>query len=162
MTAGQTISAGTNGNALSWSMLDQLLDAVPNGADVIFMPRSVLRAYRTLLRTGSGGMTPDSVIMSDFGMPLIAHNGTPILVTDFLPLTETQGSNATTCSVYAARLNETDGLHGIVGGEAAGIQFEEIGTVQNKDSTRSRLKWYTGLALKSTKSIARIQGITNV
>jgi hypothetical protein len=35
---------------------------------------------------------------------------------------------------------------------------EDLGTVQNKDATRTRIKWYTGLALKSTKSLARLEG----
>jgi hypothetical protein len=34
--------------------------------------------------------------------------------------------------------------------------------VQNKDATRTRVKWYCGLALKSTKSVARLSGVTNV
>jgi hypothetical protein len=161
VTAAQTISAGTNGNAISYSMLDQLVDAVPNGPDLIMMTRSALRAYRALLRT-QGGSTSDSIIIGNFGQPIIAHNGVPIIINDYMPVTETQGSNATTCSIYAMRLNESDGLHGIVGGEAAGITYEDIGTVQNKDVSRSRIKWYTGLALKSTRSLARIQGITNV
>jgi hypothetical protein len=39
---------------------------------------------------------------------------------------------------------------------------ENIGTVQNKDAVRIRTKWYTGLALKSTRSIAGLQGVTNI
>ncbi|ENK7527313.1 phage major capsid protein, partial [Acinetobacter baumannii] len=35
-------------------------------------------------------------------------------------------------------------------------------TVQNKDATRIRLKWYVGLVLKSTKSLARLKGVTNI
>jgi hypothetical protein len=39
---------------------------------------------------------------------------------------------------------------------------EPIGTVQNKDAFRWRVKWYAGLALKSTRSASRLVGITNV
>lgn len=161
VVAGQTISAGTNGAALTLSMLDELLDAVPNGADAIIMRPGTLRAYRAQLRA-LGGVTADSSIVSDFGMPLIAHNGVPILLNEFLPATETQGSSTATASVYAVRFNEADGLHGIYGGPSAGIRIEDVGTVQNKDAQRLRLKWYCGLALKSTKSLSRIKGITNV
>lgn len=120
ITAGQTISAGVNGNALTFSMLDQLVDAVPNGPDAILMTRGTLRAYRALVR-GAGGATTDSMMMGNFGQPIMAHNGTPIIINDFLPINETQGSNANTCSIYAMRLNEADGLHGLAGGEAASI-----------------------------------------
>jgi len=158
--AGQTIEAGANGAALSLSMLDELLDAVPNGADVLVMRSGTLRAYRALLRA-MGGTTPESIMIENFGyMP--AHNGVPIVVNDFLPGDETQGTETASCSVYAARLNEVDGLHGIFGGDAAGMVVEDIGTVQNKDATRTRLKWYCGTALKSTKSLARVKGLTNI
>lgn len=159
----QTISAGTNGNALSFSMLDELLDAVPYGADAIIMTPSVLRAYRAALRAaGLGGSSPEVIMIHNFGLPVPAHNGVPILINEFLPKNETQGSSTTTTSVYAVRFNEVDGLHGLYGGDAAGIVVEDLGTVQNKDATRTRLKWYCGLALKSNKSLARIKGITNV
>lgn len=157
----QLVSAGTNGNALTLSMLDELCDAVPNGADVIVMKRGTIRAYRALLRATYG---TDAVMqqLENFGRPMLTHNGIPIIMNEFLPGNETQGANATTCSAYALRLNEADGLHGLFGGDNAGLVVENVGTVQNKDATRLRVKWYCGLALKSTRSIARLGGITNI
>jgi len=157
----QEIVAGANGAALTFDMLDELLDAVPNGADVIMMRSGTIRALRALLRT-AGGLEPAHVMMENFGRPMLTHNGVPIIVNDFLPGDETQGTENAACSIYAMRLNEVDGLHGLYGGETAGIVLEDIGTVQNKDATRTRLKWYCGTALKSTKSLARLKGITNV
>jgi len=159
--AGQTITAAANGAAISLSMLDELLDAVPNGADAIMMRSGTLRAYRALLRA-MGGTLPESIMIENFGMAVPGHNGVPIIVNDFLPGDETTGDSDVTSSIYAMRLNEVDGLHGIFGGGSAGIVVEDIGTVQNKDATRTRLKWYCGTALKSTKSLARIKGITNI
>jgi hypothetical protein len=49
-------------------------------------------------------------------------------------------------------------MHGLYGGPSV-IQYENIGIVQNMDSTRHRIKIYCGIALKSTKSLARIKGI---
>lgn len=160
VTGSQTITAGTNGAALTLSMLDELCDAVPNGADVIVMRRGTIRAYRALLRATYG---TDAVMqqLENFGRPMLTHNGIPIIMNEFLAGNEAQGSATNTASVYALRLNELDGLHGIYGGGDAGIVVENIGTVQNKDATRIRLKWYTGLALKSTRSVARLKGVTN-
>lgn len=157
----QIITAGTNGNALTLTMLDELLDAVPNGADVIVMRRGAIRAYRALLRATYG---TDAVMqqLENFGRPMLTHNGVPIIMNEFLAGNETVGSNANTGSVYALRMNEVDGLHGIYGGSNAGIVVENIGTVQNKDATRIRLKWYCGLVLKSTRSIAQLKGVTNI
>jgi len=159
--AGQIVDAGSNGAAITLSMLDELIDAVPNGADVLMMRSGTLRAYRALLRA-MGGTTPESIQIENFGRSLPGHNGVPIIVNDFLPSDEVKGSSSDTASIYAMRLNEVDGLHGIFGGQSAGIVVEDIGTVQNKDASRTRLKWYCGSALKSTKSLARIQGVTNI
>jgi hypothetical protein len=157
----QNLSAGANGNALTLSMLDELCDAVPNGADVIVMRRGTIRAFRGLLRATYG---TDAVMqqLENFGRPMLTHNGIPVIMNEFLAADEDQGTALDTTSVYALRLNELDGLHGLYGGDNAGIVVENIGTVQNKDATRIRLKWYTGLALKSSRSIARLKGVTNV
>ncbi len=162
VSTGQTLLAGTNGAALTLSMLDQLLDQVPNGADALVMRRGTLRAFRNLLRV-AGGTTASEYMMEAFGKPMLTHNGVPILVNDHLPSNEVVGSSGAVCaSVYAVRLNEADGMHGLYGGAEAGIRIENVGTVQNKDADRIRVKWYCGLALKSTKSIARLSGVTNV
>lgn len=157
----QIITAGTNGAALTLSMLDELCDAVPNGADVLVMKRGTIRAYRALLRATYG---TDAVMqqLENFGRPMLTHNGIPIIMNEFLSGAETTGSNPATASVYALRLNEADGLHGLFGGDNAGLVVENIGTVQNKDATRIRVKWYCGLALKSTRSIAQLKGVTNI
>jgi hypothetical protein len=142
-------------------MLDQLCDQVPNGPDALIMRPGTIRAYRALLYA-SGGIQPAMVEIPNFGTPVLAHNGVPILRNDYLPAVEVVGgSGANLCSIYAVRLNEGDGLHGLYGGASAGIRVEDIGTVQNKDAERTRLKWYCGMALKSTKSLARLAGVTN-
>lgn len=161
VTSAQTITAGANGAALTFDMLDELLDAVSNGADVIFMREGTVRAYRALLRA-AGGNDAAMLQLEGFGRPVLTHNGVPIIVNNYIAGDDAQGTNNNTASIYAARLNEADGLHGIFGGAGAGFVVEDLGTVQNKDATRTRIKWYAGMALKSTLSLARIQGVTNV
>lgn len=160
--AGQEIEAGANGAALTLSMLDELLDSVPNGADAIMMRSGTARAYRGLLRTTAGGTDAAMMQLENFGRPMLTHNGVPIIINDFLPGNEVQGTETAACSIYALRLNEVDGMHAIYGGDSAGIVLEDIGTVQNKDAVRYRMKWYVGSALKSTKSLARLKGLTNI
>lgn len=160
-TAAQTITAGANGAALTLGMLDQLIDAVPNGADFLMMRSGTRRAYTALVRA-AGGNTASMIQHKNFDNPVLAHNGTPIIVNDFLPANEAKGTGTNLGSIYAVRANELDGFHGLYGGDAAGVRVEAIGTVQNKDATRTRLKWYVGAALKSTKSVARLEALTNV
>lgn len=140
------------GTALSFTMLDELLDAVPNGADCIFMTSAHIRSLRALLRA-VGGLEPAHVMMQNFGRPMLTHNGVPILVNDFMPVADGAAP------IVAARLNESDGLHGIFGGASAGVRMEKIGTIQNKDAVRYRVKWYCGLALKSTRSLASLDAV---
>lgn len=161
VTSGQTIAAGATGAALTLAMLDQLADLVPHGADAFVMRSGTIRAYMALLRA-TGGTNAAMIEIPNFGVPVLAHNGMPIVRCDYLPNNETLSSGSNLCSVYAARFNEIDGVHGIFGGESAGFVVEDIGTVQNKDATRTRLKWYCGLALKSTRSLARLQAVTNI
>lgn len=164
--ASQVINAtgGTgNGVALTFEMLDKLLRQVPLGADALIMRGGTHDAILSMLRT-LGGTTPDHVTLPGSGRVIPAFRRTPIIINDFLDGDEGNvgDGSGTTCSIYAVRFNEADGLHGIYGGNAAGVRFQTIGTLQNKDAERYRLKWYVGTALKSTKSMARLTGITNV
>lgn len=161
VTAEQTLSAGANGAALTFEMLDQLIDQVPNRPDALFMRHGTYRALKALMRT-SGGMVPEQLKIRDFDGLVPTYDGLPIILSEYLPGDEVQGTATATTSIYAARMNTVDGLHGLYGGDAAGIRVESLGTLELRDSVRYRLKWYTAMALKSTKSIARLKGVTNV
>lgn len=157
----QTLIAGANGAAVTCEMLDELKAIVKNGTDCLMMRPGTWRAIRSILRA-MGGNDATTIMLENFGFPIPAYDGTPVIINEFLPTNEVQGSATQTASIYAMRLNETDGLHGIVGGEAAGVAIEDIGTIQNKDANRWRVKWYVGTALKATHSIGRLKGITNI
>jgi HK97 family phage major capsid protein len=157
----QVILADTNGAAMTLAMLDELKELVKLGADALVMRRSTWRAVRALLRSFNGNHAEEMMI-ENFGRPVHSFDGTPVLLNDYVPNNETCGTNSATTSIYAIRLNEADGFHAIFGGPSAGIQVENIGTIQNKDAVRYRMKWYVGTALKSTLSLARLAGITNV
>lgn len=157
----QVISTDGDGEALTFERLDQLLRAVPLGADALIMRGGTHDAVLAMLRN-LGGTTPDHVTLPGNGVELPAYRRTPIIINDFLPADEVHGGASNTCSIYAVRFNEEDGVHGIFGGPEAGIRVQTIGTLQNKDAERYRMKWYCGSALKSTKSLARLAGITNI
>lgn len=162
VTAGQTIDAATNGAALTFDMLDQLIDTVLSGRpDALIMRFGTYRALKALMRS-SGGMVPEQLKIREFDGTVPAYDGIPIILSEYLPGNETQGSSSVCCSIYAARFNTTDGLHGIYGEPTAGVVVENLGTRESYDAWRYRLKWYVSLALKSTKSIARLRGITNL
>ena len=159
--ATRTISAGAAGGNLTFTLLDELSDMIPNGPTAFMMRSGTLRYFRSLLRA-MGGNTAEMVMIENFGQPVPAINGVPVIVNDYLPANETLTTGINLTSIYAMRLNEVDGLHALFGGDSAGFVIEDIGTVQNKDATRTRVKWYCGLALKSTQSLARLQGVANI
>lgn len=159
--AKQVLVAGANGGAVSYDMLDELKDAVMKGADALMMRQGTWRAIRTLNRAMGGNMA-DHIMLDNFGFPVKVYDGTPVIINDFLPVNEARGTNNDTTSIYALRLNEVDGFHGVYGGDAAGFRMEKVGLLQGKDATRWRMKWYVTAALKSTNSIARLAGITNI
>jgi hypothetical protein len=162
VTGAQTFAAATNGAALTFDMLDQLIDNVLAGRpDALIMRYGTYRALKALMRS-SGGMVPEQLKLREFDGTVPAYDGIPIVLSEYLPGNETQGTNNNTCSIYAARFNTTDGLHGIYGEPTAGVVVENLGTRESYDAWRYRLKWYVSLALKSTKSIARLTGITNI
>lgn len=163
VTSGQTIyaGAGADGGALTFDLLDELIHKVPNRPDALFMRYGTYRALRALMRA-LGGTQPEHIKLKEFDGLVPTYDGVPILLSDYLPSGEVRGATANTCSIYAARMNTVDGLHGIYGDPTAGVVVENIGTREDYDANRWRLKWYVAVALKSTKSLARLGGITNV
>ena len=175
----QTIPASTNGDAITLATLDQLADLVTdtNGMKAYIMPSRTRRAVAALLRAAGGASMAEFVSMQ-FGtgqdVKVLAYNGIPILRSDFIPITDTQGSSTSAAKVYCATLGEQGGLCGIyseagmddAGGEIIasglnGVQVVNLGTVQNADAKRTRVKAYWGLASKTEKGLAAATGITS-
>lgn len=160
--ASQVLTAGDGKNSasLTLTLLDELLDKIPLGADCLIMRGEHIRAFRTLMRA-AGGNTAVDLMLEEFGRPMLTHNGVPILRNDFIPEYKVgpESSEVKCANIYAARFNEVNGVHGIYGGDNAGIVVEEIGTVQNKDATRTRVKWYVGTALKATHALAMLKNV---
>jgi hypothetical protein len=40
-----------------------------------------------------------------------------------------------------------------------GLQVERVGSLETKDATRTRIKWYSSLALFNTVKLARLTGV---
>jgi hypothetical protein len=157
VASAQTITAGANGATLSFDMIDELQDYIPYGADCFVMHSKTWRAIKAMMRALN--IQPEHIVMPDVGISIPTLNGVPVVKNDYLATNEEVGASGAVCtSIYACRFNEADGLHGLYGGPSV-IQYEEIGTVQNMDSVRHRVKTYCGIALKSTKSLARLSGL---
>lgn len=152
--SGQTVIAGANGGALTLDMMDQLIDRVrPGRPDALCMSKRTRRKLSSL-RRASGSLLETEV--DQFGLRALFYDGIPIVVDDFIPDTETQGTAANTSSIYALKLSGRDGVSGL---EHGGIQVEAVGELETKDATRHRIKWYCGMAVFSELGVARLRGI---
>ena len=83
------------------------------------------------------------------------YDGIPILVDDFLPVNETQGTETAASSIYAVKF----GRQGVMGLQNSGIQVEHVGELETRDATRTRIKWYTGLAMFTPLGLGRLKGL---
>src|SRR5262249_52735564 len=152
VTGGQTITAGTNGAQLTLALLDQLIDTVkPGRPDLLLMSKRSRRQLSALVRASGAFM---ETRLNAFGMFQEFYAGIPIGVTDFQSDTETQGSSSVASSIYALQFGEGR-LAGIQGG--GGFQVEKIGSLETKDATRWRVKWYVGLAMFADLALARLK-----
>ena len=152
------------GAALTTTTLDQAIDLVSILAKPTFilMNKNLRRRLTTYLR-GIGSYATER---DEFGkLWQVWGDGIPIVPTDWLVQTE-DISGATydaktgglTSSIFVGFFGEGDGLVGLQNG---GITKEHWEKLEVKDAMRTRLKWYVGLAMYSTKCLCRIDGITD-
>jgi hypothetical protein len=107
------------------------------------------------LRRSSGNLLETDV--DAFGRRALFYDGIPIVVDDWIPVDEDQGTSTDQCSsIYAVKF----GSQGIMGIENGGIQIEEVGELETKDATRHRIKWYAAIIQLSELGLARLEGIT--
>ena len=156
----QLIATAAAGNtALTLSMVDQLIDAVLGGKpDMLMMSKRTRRKLTALMRAAGTFYE----MRDEFGMWIQTYNGIPVLVNDWIKNThtvagsvETAYTGGTDSSIYAFTLGE-GALAGVSNGM---IQIERLGSLETKDATRTRIKFYCGLALFNVKKAAALVGI---
>ncbi len=152
--AAQEITAGANGGPLTLALVDQLIDLVKGGKpDVILMSKRSRRKLKSLLVASTHYVESGA---DQFGHQVLLYDGIPVLVSDFQPDTETEGSETAASSVYAIHFSEADGLVGLQNG---GIEVVDVGQLETKDAARVRIRWYVGLALMRDSALSRLRGV---
>lgn len=152
---GQTVSMGTNGAQLTLAKLDETIDAVRGGKpDMLLMSRRTRRALTALGRaTGSGIVEQDR---DEFGRMVQFYDGIPVGVNDFVSDAKTVGTSNDCSTVFALQFGE-GGIVGLSG--PGGLEVERVGSLETKDATRIRVKWYVATALFNELKLARLVGI---
>ncbi|MEX2247935.1 MAG: major capsid protein [Dehalococcoidia bacterium] len=153
-TGGQSITMGVNGGTLTLAKLDELLDAVKTGRpQLLLMSKRSRRTLNNLARTAGGFLETDR---NEFGQMVQFYDGVPVGVSDYISDAKTVGSSSDCSTIYAMQFGE-----GAVSGLTApgGLQVEVVGSLEVKDATRTRVKWYVSMALFNTLKLGKLVGV---
>ena len=153
----QTVSMDENGATLTLDKLDELIDKVKTGKpDILIMSRRTRRKMNSLVRdSGSGFLQTDRNML---GQMVQYYDGVPIGISDWVSDEQRAGSSRDSSTVYAVQFGE-EGVAGLTG--PSGLQVERVGSLETKDATRTRVKWYVAVALFSTVKLAKLTGVRN-
>lgn len=173
-TAQTRSSSGTDGDAVSFAILDQMIDMLKVVNNPAFIMNAALRRkVLALLRSGGG---VDTLTLAN-GVQVPAYNGIPILRNDWVASTESKGSASTLSSIYLASLAAEEGLYmGALGGaqlnvegdprDAAvlGFRLYNLGQIQQDAGSAQggRLSWFGALGLGSELAAVRASELITV
>ncbi len=169
MPAGQLLTAATNGLAVTLGndntaktaqqqaieLLDELIDSVKGGAQVLFMDGKTLSRYTTIAR--------DFITYAEanFGRKIPFYNGIPIRPAGYdkdgnkiIPHTETVGTATDCTSVYAVRFGEGVDLSFATN---IGVEVKDLGLVGVHYTHAVEID--ADLALLNDKAVARLEGL---
>ena len=155
--SGQTASMGTDGGTLTLEKLDELIDKVKGGKpDMLLMSKRSRRKLTALSRGSSSGVLEFD--RNQFGQMVQYYGGISIGVNDWIADNKTVGSSTDCSTIYAVCFGE-----GAVSGltSPGGLQIERVGSLETKDASRTRVKWYVSLALFNTLRLAKLIGVRN-
>jgi hypothetical protein len=156
----QVIEAGTNGGALTLTMLDELIDAVEGEPDVLFMSKAMRREVKKLLQASQHYVESGE---DSFGRPVATYGGIPIRVietdgagNEILGFNETVGTSSITASIYAVKFGADQYVSGLRNGS---VNVRDLGEIDAKPVFRTRIEFYSGLAVFHPRAAARLKGV---
>lgn len=174
----QTVNEGSSstGSALNLSNLDTAIDLVRNGTiEMLLMNRTLRRRLSSYVNT-IGAENPLRGTLDQFGKRQNVYSGITLETTDRIGMVETIASSTfsaktggATTSVFGLLFGSPDsarpGVFGIAGPMGGMPELQTNVPVSGpdgvKDVIRDVLIWYLGYGLGSTKSIMRVDGITD-
>jgi hypothetical protein len=157
----QVIAMGATGATLTLAKLDELIDAVKGGKpELLLMSRRSRRKLNLLVRAAGGMIESDR---DNWGNFIQLWDGIPIGVNDWILDThvlsgslETATTGGTCSTIYAFQIGE-GALCGLT--SPGQLTVEPIGSLETKDASRTRIKWYCSLALFSSIKAAALIGV---
>ena len=157
----QLIVMAAAGATLTLTKIDELIDAIKGGKpDMLLMSRRSRRKLQALARAAGSNLEVGTGKLGEF---VQLYNGIPIAISDWVLDTHTVAASVETLytgdvnsTIYAFQMGE-GALCGISSPEM--LQIERIGSLETKDATRTRVKWYVALCLFSAVKAAALIGV---
>ena len=166
VSAGQKTTPSTNGDVLSFAIMDELLDKVKakdGDVDFMMMNSRTLRSYFALLRALGGASIGETITLPN-GRQQPGYRGTPIFRNDYIPINQTQGTSTNATTIFAGCWDDGSrkvGITGLTPMVNSGIFVSEVGEAETKNELITRVRFYCGLAVFSDLALAAAPGITN-
>ena len=175
LTGAQVISAGTNGASILtdntsihafFNKLDELVASVSGldgGNGALYANASIIGKIKSAARM----INADVFVEQDInGKRQVVWQGIPILDAGataagalVLPQTETQGTSTAASSIYAVKFGQSEGDQAVTGLTNGGVQVYDLGELETKPAYRTRIEFYTGVAVFGGKAGARLTGV---
>jgi HK97 family phage major capsid protein len=153
-TSGQTISMGTNGATLTLAKLDEIIDLIKGGKpDMLLMSKRTRRTLNSLARSSGSFLESER---NEFGMMMQFFDGIPVGLSDHISDAQTVGTSSDCSTIFALQFGE-GGIAGLTA--PGGLAVDRVGSLELKDATRTRVKWYVSLALFNTLKLAKLIGV---
>ncbi|MEV2336489.1 major capsid protein [Paenibacillus larvae] len=152
---GKQVIDGKSGE-LTITMLDELIDAVEGQPDVIYSNKTMRREIKRVIQDHHGYTESE---YDKYGRPVISYGGIPIRFIE----TDAQGNeiigfdetgNAT--SLYAVRFGPEQYVSGLQNGT---INVRDLGELNEKPCYRTRIEWYSAMAVFHPRAAARLSGV---
>ncbi|WP_344500470.1 major capsid protein, partial [Streptomyces enissocaesilis] len=166
LVGAQVIDTATNGMGPVagghdfFDALDALIAAVPglNGSNgAVYANAGIMAKIKSSARRLGGvemirEALTQKMILTYNGIPLL-DPGQTAAGADIIPRTETQGTAAgTSSSIYAVKFGQDEGDKAVTGLTNGGVQSYDLGELQEKPAYRTRIEFYTGLAVFGGKA----------
>lgn len=156
----QVLTAGEDGAPLTITMLDELIDAVEGEPDVLYCSKAMRREIKKVIQNHNGYSESE---YDAFGRPVMSYGGIQIraietdeLGNEILGFNEVQGSAENTASIYAVKFGPEQYVSGLQNG---GISVMDLGQLDEKPVYRTRIEWYSSIAVFHPRAAARLKGI---
>ena len=151
---GSHLGSGANGLTLSLANIDKLVDLVRGGKpDLLLMSRRSRRKIVNLARaTGTNLLIGEGKL----GEVIEYFNGIPVAISDWVKDNYTVGTSTDCSAIFAFQMGE-GAVCGLTSPEM--LQVERLGSLETKDCTRTRVKWYVSLALFSVVKAGMLTGV---